>query len=203
MIHLIDDALERFLKHEVLEESSIEVSFNRPDGEWVSSLTSPVINIFLWRIRKDHVKNSSGTEVRSGNETVRRMVPPRLRLSYFVSAHAQEVRDEHLLLGEVAREVLRNKEMPEEFKEGDLAGADAPVWMSVGNESLQLPLEFWQAIGGDLKSGIDLEISVPIDLELGVEVGPPVEGIELRTEDIHSPTIKSVRSYVRGESNDG
>ena len=137
MIHLIDDALERFLKHEVLEESSIEVSFNRPDGEWVSSLTSPVINIFLWRIRKDHVKNSSGTEVRSGNE------------------------------------------------------------------SLQLPLEFWQAIGGDLKSGIDLEISVPIDLELGVEVGPPVEGIELRTEDIHSPTIKSVRSYVRGESNDG
>lgn len=43
--------------------------------------------------------------------------------------------------------------------------------------------ELWSALDGQLKAGLDVLVTIPIDTGLGVDAGPPVEGVELATQD--------------------
>ena len=197
MIHFLDEALEACIKSDAVLSEQVALSFGVPNQEWIASLTGPAINVFLWRITKDESRSSSGmieSQDPNGGPKIRRAPFPRIALSYFVSAHAQQVADEHFLLGQVAKSVLANQRLPDEFLNEDLKEIDEPYYLSLSTEFPQLSMDFWRSVGAPLKSGFDLRLSAPVNTQIQSEVGPDVTARELRTKDLNAPSRESSRT---------
>ena len=199
MIDLIDGALETFLREQASIDASIGLSFDAPNAEWTAALTGPSINVFLWRIDRDQRRAASGIETKrgmDGSAQARRSPLPRITLSYFVSAHAQRAEDEHLLLGRLASAVLRNRSIPEEHMGAQLIDIGETLFVGLGSYSSNVSIDFWQAIGGQLKSGFDLEISCAVDTGRDLSVGPAVTERALRVSDLNEESRRSMRRVV-------
>ena len=199
MIDLIDGALETFLREQASIDESIGLSFDAPNAEWTAALTGPSINVFLWRIDRDQRRTASGIETKrgmDGSAQARRSPLPRITLSYFVSAHAQRAEDEHLLLGRLASAVLRNRSIPEEHMGAQLIDIGETLFVGLGSDSSHVSIDFWQAIGGQLKSGFDLEISCAVDTGRDLSVGPAVTERALRVSDLNEESRRSMRRVV-------
>ena len=199
MIDLIDGALETFLREQASIDASIGLSFDAPNAEWTAALTGPSINVFLWRIDRDQRRAASGIETKrgmDGSAQARRSPLPRITLSYFVSAHAQRAEDEHLLLGRLASAVLRNRSIPEEHMGAQLIDIGETLFVGLGSDSSHVSIDFWQAIGGQLKSGFDLEISCAVDTGRDLSVGPAVTERALRVSDLNEESRRSMRRVV-------
>ena len=66
MLHLIDAALEAFLRATVpLSAQDVDVSFEAPDREWSAKLTRPTVSVFLWDIRRSNAQRSRPASRRS------------------------------------------------------------------------------------------------------------------------------------------
>ena len=195
MLHLVDDALMAHLRADVPLDPSIDVSFSLPDKEWSSGLTRPVVSVYLWDVQRDAKGNKGGLEevVRDG-KMVRRLALPRVRLGYFVSVWAGEERDEHLLLGRVMRSALRSKQVAGDLVPAGLIEPGTSIELALGSQDRRLALDFWRNIDGRFRPGLELIVTLSVDLGLETPAGPPVETIEARVEDRERPTRRSVRT---------
>src|SRR5271165_6183714 len=97
IIHLVDRALERFLRLSgSLSEQSVDLSFDTPDRTWGAGLTRPTVNVFLWEIIKSSARPRATLEQRRDTEgrIMRRPASPAVELHYLATAWATEQRDE-------------------------------------------------------------------------------------------------------------
>ena len=195
MLHLVDDALTAHLRADVPLDPSIDVSFALPDKEWSSALTRPVVSVYLWDVQRDVKGNKGGLdEVMRDGKMVRRLALPRVRLGYFVSVWAGEERDEHLLLGRVTRSALRSKQIADALVPAGLIEPGTSIELALGSQDRRLALDFWRNIDGRFRPGLELVVTLAVDLGLETPAGPPVETIETRVEDRERPTRRSVRT---------
>ncbi|MEZ5411409.1 MAG: DUF4255 domain-containing protein [Acidimicrobiales bacterium] len=187
MLHHLDDTLEAYLRALVpLPTGDVDVSFDTPDREWGSGVTRPTINLFLWDVRRSARRGVSGLEqVEVDGRLHRRRPAPRVEFRYLVTAWASENRDQHQLLGAVLRTVVAQPDVPADLLRGDLAGLDPlPVVELAGTPpggSSQGDL--WSALDGQLKAGLDLVVTMAVDIGRATEAGPPVEEMEVATAD--------------------
>lgn len=199
MLHVLDDVLEQHLRKTVPLSRDIAVSFAIPDREWSTGITRPTVNAFLWDIRREDKRSAGGVElVGNGDSKTRRLALPKVRVSYFLTTWTGDQRDEHVLLGRLLQGLLRVRrldmdEMPPEF-----ANLGSPIEMLIGTGETRAAKEFWAAVDGKFRPGIDLQVVLPVDTGAGTLAGPPTEGIGLKTSDPRQPTRQSgrVRSYV-------
>lgn len=199
MLHVLDDVLEQHLRKTVPLGRDIAVSFAMPDREWSTGITRPTVNAFLWDIRREDKRTGSGVElVGNGDAKTRRLALPRVRVSYFISTWTGDLRDEHVLLGRLLQGLLRVRrldmdEMPPEF-----ATLGSPIELLINTSETRASKDFWSAIDGKFRPGIDLQVVLPVDPGFGTLAGPPTEGIGIKTSDSRQPTRRSerVRSYV-------
>lgn len=195
MFHLLDEALADHLKGDMPLDPSIDVTFARPDREWSAGLTRPTLSLYLWDVRKDTARSTGGVEQAQKNGVgIRRLALPRAKVVYFASVWAGEERDEHILLGRLLQSVLRTRVLPDEVLPPGLVPGGFYVEMSLGRAEGRAASDFWKSVDGTFRPGIEIELSIPVDLGLGVAVGPPTEGIETRTSDTREPTRTSTRS---------
>lgn len=199
MLHVLDDVLEQHLRKTVPLGRDIAVSFAMPDREWSTGITRPTVNAFLWDIRREDKRTGSGVElVGNGDAKTRRLALPRVRVSYFISTWTGDLRDEHVLLGRLLQGLLRVRrldmdEMPPEF-----ATLGSPIELLINTSETRASKDFWAAVDGKFRPGIDLQVILPVDPGFGTLAGPPTEGIGIKTTDSRQPTRQSerVRSYV-------
>jgi hypothetical protein len=79
--------------------------------------------------------------------------------------------DEHRLLGEVMRILLRYRTIPEDVLQGVLAGQQPPLpASSLQPGRLQSLGEFWQALGGKPKAALNYQVTLAIDVTAPEEV---------------------------------
>jgi len=178
VLHLLDESLEAFLRSEVpLAKRQIDISFEAPDSDWGATVTRPTVNLFLWDIRLSADEQHAGMELiedEDGNKH-RRPPHPRVACRYLVTAWTSEVRDEHQLLGSVLATFLGNGQIDPEFLAGPY-GAIRPVpSIAVAGPDGRDNSDFWSALGGQLKPGLDLVLTATVDVKTLAEVGPPVE----------------------------
>src|SRR5215212_8510566 len=117
MIQDLDSTLAVLLARELPTElaEQVTVSFATPDDQFPpSSVTPPAIDLFLYDVRENHeLRNNEWIVERNSDGTTTRQRPPvRVDCSYFVTAWASQnspnaAWDEHHLLGEVMRVLLR------------------------------------------------------------------------------------------------
>lgn len=181
MLNLLDEGLEAFLRAEVpLPRNGIDVSFAAPNSDWGAAVTRPTINLFLWDVRRNLSERAAGMSL-SGEQPRRSRRPPlpRVDCRYLVSAWTSETPDEHALLGAVLATLLRHEEIAGEHLPAAYSEVRPLPRLSVAAADAGDQSDFWSAVGGQLKPGLDLRITATVDAAAPVLAGPPVLQYEI------------------------
>ncbi|MGF6778277.1 DUF4255 domain-containing protein [Paraburkholderia sp. GAS334] len=188
MIEDLDKTLAALLRRELAPGLSeqVQVSFEAPDDRFPpQSVTTPAIDLFLYDVRENLDLRSNDVFLgRDEDGSVHRQrMPVRVDASYLITAWPREglanpAEDEHRLLGEVMRALLRYRTLPHELLRGSLAAGDLPLPVSALQPGrLQSLGEFWQAMGGKPKAAINYTVTLSVDVAMPEEVRLATERI--------------------------
>lgn len=182
MLHHLDMTLETLLKKELPRElvEQISITFASPDEQFPpTSVSLPAIDLFLYDIRenRDLRTNEWVLEINGDGTGKKRLAPVRVDCSYLITAWAnassqKSAQEEHGMLGEVMRVILRHPTIGSEFLQGDLRGQepDMPA-VSIQPGHLQSLAEFWQALGGKPKAALNYTVTLALEPFKPVDVG--------------------------------
>jgi hypothetical protein len=182
MFQDLDATLAALLDAELAVEN-VAVSFAAPDDQFPpSGVSLPAVAFFLYDVRENQELRPNRWELeREPNGMVTRKRPPvRVDCSYLMTAWPSPsapdpAQDEHRLLGEVLKVLLRYPKIPEAYLRGELVGQDPPMPARIIAEAQLHSLgEFWQAMGGKPKATLHYAVTVSVDVFEPTEVGPVV-----------------------------
>lgn len=180
MFQDLDDTLKELLIQKVsIDNAAIDIKFEMPSNEWESKLQKPTVNLFLYDIRENQdLRSNEQFLARNGAIGLEANAPIRMDLSYFITIWTKEIADEHRLLGNVLKTLLRYPMLPPEVLKGEMVHQSLPLraWVTQPDRTPNA-WDFWGAIDGRLKAGLSYLVTV------GVEPFPPVE-VDLVTEQI-------------------
>ena len=183
MIQVVDRALEDFLRVGVpLSSHAVDVSFQAPDKTWGAALTRPTVNVFLWDVARNAGYMKTGMEQRRNDvgDIQRRPATPVVDLGYLITAWATERRDEHELLGSVLECVLAHAVLPEDCLPDRLAGARCGL--SLAPSDRRVPGDFWSALEGRLRPGLQLQVALPVEVFEWQATATPADQLDLTTQ---------------------
>jgi hypothetical protein len=191
MIDDLDRTVEELLRRELPPAlvEQVAISFGAPDAEFPpASVTLPAIDLFLYDIRENLELRSTGwiVERQDNGTAIKQRAPARVDCSYMITAWSSEssttrALDEHRLLSEVMKVLLRHPTIPEVLLQGSLRGQEPPLPSSTLQPGrLQSIGEFWQALGGKPKAALNYTVTIGVALDRPVETEVPV--IEKRLE---------------------
>jgi hypothetical protein len=151
-------------------------------------VTLPAIDLFLYDVRENRELRSTEWVIERRSNGVARSSPPLVRVdcSYLISAWPSEgtpqpALDEHHLLGEVMRALLRFPTLPAAVLQGTLAGQELPLPTAILQPGrLQSVGEFWQALGGKPKAVLNYTVTISVSPFEPVEAPLVLENIVRR-----------------------
>jgi hypothetical protein len=187
----LDRTLQELLRRElppgVFEQ--VSVSFAAPDNSFPpASVVLPAVDLFLYDVRENLDLRAPGWDIdyRNDGTAMRQRKPIRIDCSYLITAWPSESSptpafDEHLLLSEVMRALLRHPTIPEGLLFGKLRGQTAPLPASTLHPGkLQSLAEFWQAMGGKPKAALNYTVTIGLIADQPVETDTIVREKEVR-----------------------
>ena len=183
MLNLLDESMEQFLRAVVpLPARDVDVAFEAPDGDWAASVSRPTVNLFLWDVRPSMAERSLGMiEIIDDNGRKQRRSPlPRVECRFLVTAWTSEVADEHALLGRVLLALLNHPVVAAEHLVNGLAGVEPLPVLELRTGPASENSDFWSALGGQLKPGLDVAVTITLDAAAVREAGPPVRELQLQ-----------------------
>ena len=185
MIDDLDRTIEELLKRELTPAlvEQVAISFAAPDSEFPpSSVSLPAVDLFLYDIRENLELRNRDWIVEHNNDgtAMRRRAPVRVDCSYLITAWASDsstsrALDEHHLLSEVMKVLVRHPILPEVLLQGSLRGQEPPLPSSTLQPGrLQSVSEFWQALGGKPKAALNYTVTIGIVAEKPQDTEVPV-----------------------------
>jgi hypothetical protein len=202
MLHLLDESLEAFLRATVpLPKREVDIAFAAPDRDWAARVSRPTVNLYLWDVRRNLDERDGGMETVIGDDgrPLRRPPLPRVDCRYLVTAWTSEVQDEHSLLGHTLAALLLHTTIEERYLAPLIARVQPPPTIEVAASDGRDNSDFWSALGGQLKPGLDVVVTATVDAATLVAVGPPVDRYTIRTRRSDGSSV-SERSFVGGRS---
>lgn len=180
MLQDLDETLKTLLKCELPPDIARQASFSfdTPDKEFIK--TTPAINLFLYDLRENlELRSSVSTVQRQSNGiALKTRAAARMDCSYLITAWTTKASDpveEHRLLGEVMKVLLRHPKFPAEVLQGSLKGQEPPLRAAPLRASqLQSLGEFWQALGGKAKAALNYTVTISIPMHTTAEAVPLV-----------------------------
>jgi len=191
MINDLDRTVEELIKTELAPRiEHLEVSFAAPDSDFHKTITPPAVDLFLYDIREnmelrdaawiverqfDRLPNGEITE-----KAFRKRAPVRVDCSYLITAWSGDgskspALEEHLLLSEVMKVLLRYPTIPDVMLQGSLKGQEPPLPAATLQPGrLQSVGEFWQALGGKPKAALNYTVTIGVMPDRAIEAEVPV-----------------------------
>jgi len=181
MIQDLDETIAALLRRDLPPAlaAQVQISFATPDDQFPSqSVTLPAIDLFLYDVRENlDLRSNEITLTRRGDGTAIRTQPPvRVDFSYLITAWPSEsapnpAEDEHRLLGEVMRVLLRYRTIPVDVLQGELREQTPALPISTLQPGrLQSMGEFWQAVGGKPKAALNYQVTLSVEVAVPEEV---------------------------------
>ncbi len=185
MIVDLDNSLAELLKQELLPVlgPTVTICFATPDGDFPPpSVTLPAVDLFLYDIRESTELRSSEWIVTKNSDgtTTRKRPPVRVECSYMITAWPAEStpnppQDEHHMLGEVMKVLLRHPVLPSGILKGSLKDQEPSLpTVTLQPGHLQSLGEFWQALGGKPKAVLNYKVTLSVDVHKPVSASPVV-----------------------------
>lgn len=170
-----DQALAVLLKTRVIGNAEIAIAFDSPNRPWIQGLKGPTINLFLFDIRENvHRRDVMYEKVSNADGVVvaRRPPPPRYDLSYIVTVWAPSVIVEHRILAAALRCFGSLAALPREVMPAALAALPYEVPVDAGSSAKR---SMFVNMGGDLKAGFEVTVTVPVPGLPDVPAAPAVQ----------------------------
>ncbi len=185
MIDDLDRSLSELLRLELPASivSQVGISFAAPDNQFPPAAVSlPAIDLFLYDLQENRELRSSEWVVeRNDDGSAARIRPPvRLDCSYLITAwpstsSSNPAQDEHRMLGEVLKVLVRHPSLPDAVLQGALKGQLPPLpTTTLQPGRLQSLGEFWQALGGKPKAALTYTVTISLEVSAPVAAGTPV-----------------------------
>jgi hypothetical protein len=185
VIDKLDRALKELLERELVPglAAQMGISFAAPDSDFPpQGLTIPAVDLFLYDVRENLELRSPGLSLmQTENGSVWRKRPlVWVDCSYLITAWASENSptrpfDEHHLLSEVMKVLLRHPRLPDALLPEDLRNQAPQIPTSTLQPGrLQSVSEFWQALGGKPKAALNYTLTIGIAPDRPQETEAPV-----------------------------
>ena len=183
MFQDLDATLSAMLDAE-LAIKNVAVSFAAPDNQFPpSSVRLPAISFFLYDVRENTgLRSNEWEKERQPNGmTTRKRPPVRVDCSYLITAWPSDgtpnpAQDEHRLLGELMKVLLRHRTLPAQYLKGEMVGQEPPLRSRlIADNQLHSLGEFWQAMGGKPKATLHYSLTLSVDVFEPIDVGPEVK----------------------------
>jgi hypothetical protein len=180
----LENTLQTWLREQLpLPEDVGDVSFDSPEGSWGTSVTRPTVNLFLFEIARAAQQPVAMPSRRDAAGTLVRDQPaPAVSFCYLLSTWGGGVREEHQLLGDAVRAVLRTPFLAGDPRQLDLVG---PVQLALAAPEQVQARELWAGLGGRLRASLVLTATTAVTLDRPQRVAPPVQ----RVETVVSPGV--------------
>lgn len=192
MIKDLDKTLEVLLSLELPPElaAQVMISFATPDENFGTEVTFPAIDLFLYDVHENRELRSNEWLVdrQSDGTTIKQRSPVRVDCSYLVTAWPSTgapnpVQDEHRMLSEVMRVLLRHPIIPDEILQGSLVGQEPSLpTITLQQGRLQSVGEFWQALKGTPKAVLHYTVTISVDAQKPVVLDSSVTDKLLKFE---------------------
>jgi hypothetical protein len=171
MINLLDQTIKTLLKEELSHLENLTICFDTPDNDF--SPERPAVDLFLYDVR-ENLELRSNEWLTDWNNTTAITTPPPVRVdcSYLVTAWGRRdaENEEHQLLGEVMKALLRNPTIPAEALQDKLQAQELPLpTCALQTGYLQSLGEFWQALGGKPKAALHYTVTISVDPFAAIE----------------------------------
>lgn len=185
MIDDLDKTLEELLRRELPSAlvQQVSITFATPSPQFPpSSVSLPAIDLFLYDARENrNLRSPEWITQRLVDGTLTKKRPPvRVDCSYLITFWSSEssttaVLDEHRLLGEVMKVLLRHPTIPTAVLQGGLKSQEPPLPTSTLHPGLLESIaEFWQALGGKPKAALNYTVTIGVEADRATEAGPAV-----------------------------
>lgn len=177
MISDLDRTLEKLFQKEFGTPLPFDLSFAIPRETFAPVSTDKnTINCYLYDIRENReLRNVEPLFKRNLDGTVEKKRPPaRIKLSYCITAWSpaqispgiEPVLDEHKLLSDILRTLLKYPILPSEVLVGSLIGQEPPLPSTVVlPDGVKNTSDFWNAIGGQLRPSLDYSVTISLDYQ--------------------------------------
>ncbi len=154
-----------------IDSQEVDIRFDAPTKDWVTSLTRPTIDLFLFDVQENTEKRETNVQtVRSNGKAERRLPPRRFDLRYMVSALTTEIEDEHQLLWRVLTTLMKYQQLPQEVLPESLRLLEPPLTTRIGNrEEGGNFLDIWSALGTPPHPALCYIVTAPLDLDIAIQ----------------------------------
>jgi hypothetical protein len=164
-----------------------DISFDSPDPGWDATLTRPTVNLFLFDIARAAQPSVPLPPRRDpGGALTQERPAPRVSFSYLLSVWGGDVRQQHHLLGDAVRAVLRSPHLNPPADSPELAG---PAQLNLSETHEVRARELWSGLGGRLRAGMVRVVTTGVPLGRPRPLAPPVETVraEIRSRTPGDP----------------
>jgi hypothetical protein len=172
------------------ELAGAEISFELPDAEWRTRVSSLTVNCYLYEIR-----DNTGLRTREpvlqrsadGTRVSRRPPPARIDCAYCITAWSrmrdESIADEHRLLSQVLMVLLKHPTIPPEVLQGSLVDQIPPYPTVIASpDGVKNQPEFWGALNQQLKPSLNYVMTLAMMLdEEPAELGRAVDEVIINT----------------------
>lgn len=191
----LDHSLGALLKAELPSSitSGAAITFAAPDLNFPPPYVQlPAIDLFLFAIEENHdLRTFLPDETRQPDGTVLRTArQPKIDCHYMISAFPAKGApnpddDEHRMLGETMRVLMRHRRLPEPVLQGAMIGQQTQVrsiaLTTAVSTGLKPGIEIWQALQARPRVTIHYWLTISVDLQLPALVELPASGIQIQS----------------------
>jgi hypothetical protein len=167
MIPSVDDALKQLLRRQIpLSEEECAISFDLPNPTWSALISGPTINLYLFEIKENssYLRNQPPPPLQDSRFPPIQRELARLDLFYLVSCWAPSAFQQHTLLSQVIRAVLQVPVLPDEWLPSSLKGQSRSIRLRIAqDENLPSITDLWSSLGSELRPGVRLVITLPVE----------------------------------------
>lgn len=198
MIRDLDETIEQLLITRAPAGSELagaDISFDLPDADWRAGLETLTVNCYLYDIRENVELRTVEPPVQrsaDGSRAVRRQPPVRIDCAYCITAWSpatdESVLEEHRLLGQVLRVLLRHRTVPADVLQGSLTDQIPPYPTLIASpDGVKNPPEFWGALDQQLKPSLNYVLTLAVSLDEApaeAAMPPVVEEVRVEADDL-------------------
>lgn len=174
MINDLDTTLEKIIYTEgKIPRTDVEIVFEQPNREWSARISRPTINLWAYDLRENLKLRPTGRNVAPLNDHMSQITRPPLRvdISYWVTAWARKVEDEHQLLWRALYALRKTPYIEPRSAEGNLRQQSLRIPMRIADFA-DTPInigDLWGVLDNAMRLGFVLVVTLELDLDYLVE----------------------------------
>jgi Pvc16 N-terminal domain len=180
MLRDLDLTLESLLATSLPPElaANIDIRFDAPDNTFKPVSQKKTLDLFLYDVRENReLRSNEPTIERQSNGSIRQARPPVwMDCSYFITAWSGitpdtvankklVVEEEHKLLSDVMKVLLRYPILPAAILQEELQNQEPPRTSMLQPSMLQSIAEFWQALGGKPRAALNYMVTISVNVD--------------------------------------